>query len=336
MTGGSERLTRATFLQHARAATLARLHRAGIVAFLVFAAIFLSACSPEAEPTPPPSPATPAPAPAASSTPAPAAGPPEVGLGLATVDLGVGLNRFAFGIRGEDSKPVRTPTALATFMFIESTPYEVRAQAEASFVTWPTGRAGVYVVDGVDLDRAGRWGLVVEVETEEGVIAVGQLGFDVKLTSSSAAVGSLAPRSLNKTGGDGADYAEITTSPDPDLDLYRMTVAAAIDEGRPTVVTFATPAFCSTATCGPQVEVVSSLKDRYASQASFIHVEVYDNPVEMREDFSRGRISPVLEEWGLISEPYTFILDGKGVIKSKFEGFVTEQELEAALKKVLG
>ena len=308
-----------------------RLYSAALVVSLV---LFVVGCSSDSGPAPTP---TAAPAAVASApTPGAAGGPLEVRLGLATVDIGVGLNRFAFGVRGADSKPVRTPTALATFMFIESTPYEVRARAEASFVTWPTGRAGVYVIDGVELDKAGRWGLVVEVEVEDGAVAVGQLGFDVKLTSSSPAIGSLAPRSLNKTGGDGDDLEEITTSPEPDPDLYRMTVADAIIAGRPAVVTFATPAFCSTATCGPQVEVVTALKDRYASEASFIHVEVYDNPVEMRGDFSKGRISPVLEEWGLISEPYTFILDGKGVIRLKFEGFVTEGELEAALKKVLG
>ena len=314
---------------------IARLLGAAASVSLVVSGIVMAACSSDAGPASPPTAAPTAAAPP-GATPAPSAGLPEVGLGLATIDLGVGLNRVAFGIRGADSKPVRAPTALATFMFIESTPYEVRAQAQASFVTWPTGRAGVYVVDGVELNKAGRWGLVVEVETEDGAIAVGQLGFDVKLTSSSPAIGSLAPPSLNKTGERWADLEEITTSPDPDPDLYRMTVAEAVDAGKPTVVTFATPAFCSTATCGPQVEVVSALKERHAGEASFIHVEVYDNPVEMREDFSKGRISPVLEEWGLISEPYTFILDGEGVIRSKFEGFVTEEELEAALKKVLG
>ena len=311
-------------------------YSAAVIVALVLFGSSIAGCSSEPEPTPSPTVPPTAAAPAAAPTTAPAGGPQEVHLGLATVDLGVGLNRFAFGVRGAGSKPVRTPNALATFMFIESTPYEVRAQAEAAFVTWPTGRAGVYVVDGVDLDKAGRWGLVVEVETEDGAIAVGQLGFEVKVTSSSPAIGSLAPRSLNKTGADGADLKEITTSPEPDPDLYRMTVADAVAEGRPTVVTFATPAFCSTATCGPQVDVVTALKGRYASQASFIHVEVYDNPVEIREDFSKRRLSPVLEEWGLISEPYTFILDGEGVIRSKFEGFVTEGELEAALKKVLG
>ena len=313
----------------------ARLYSAAVIAALVVSGFSIVGCSSDAGPASP-IPAAPTAAAPSAPTPGAASGPPEVRLGLATVDIGVGLNRFAFGVRGQDSKPIRTPAALATFMYIESTPYEVRAQAQASFVTWPTGRAGVYVVEGVDLDKAGRWGLVVEVETEDGAVAVGQLGFDVKLTSSSPAIGSLAPRSLNKTGGDGTDLKEITTSPEPDADLYRMTVAEAIAAGRPAVVTFATPAFCSTATCGPQVEVVSAIKDRYAERASFIHVEVYDNPVEMREDFSKGRLSPVLEEWGLISEPYTFILDGEGVIRSKFEGFVTEQELEAALKEVLG
>ena len=293
------------------------------LALVLLAALACSSGAGPATPTPPP----PAPSPA---------GPPEVRLGLATVDLGVGPNRFAFGILGPDSSPIRVPTARATFMYIDSTPYEARAQAQANFVTWPAGRAGVYVVNPVELDKAGRWGLVVEVQTQDGVTRVGQLGFDVQLTSSSPAVGSLAPRSLNKTNDDVDDLIEITTSTQPDPDLYRLTIADAIDSGKPAVVTFATPAFCKTATCGPQVEVVSAIQDRRADQANFIHVEVYDNPLEIGGDLSKARISPIVQEWGLISEPYTFIIDGQGVIKSKFEGFVTDQELEAALQEILG
>ncbi len=296
---------------------------------LALAGLAALACSSASAPTP-------APAPMPAPTPAAGGAPPEVRLGLATVDLGVGPNRFAFGIIGPDSRPIRVPTARATFMYIDSTPYQVRAQAEASFVTWPAGRAGVYVVNDVELDKAGRWGLVVEVETEDGLTRIGQLGFDVGVASSSPAIGSLAPRSLNKTANGVDDLGEISTSPEPDPDLYRVTIAEAIAAGAPTVVTFATPAFCRTSTCGPQVEVVSALEDKRSDEASFIHVEVYDNPLEMGGDLSKGRISPILEEWGLISEPYTFILDGEGVIRSKFEGFVTERELEAALEEVLG
>ena len=101
------------------------------------------------------------------------------------------------------------------------------------------------------------------------------------------------------------------------------------------MVTFATPAYCKTATCGPQVGVVSSIKDKYQGEANFIHVEVYDNPNQMFGDLSKAQISPLLKEWGVVSEPFTFVLDKNGRITSKFEGFVTKQELEAALLKTL-
>jgi len=40
-------------------------------------------------------------------------------------------------------------------------------------------------------------------------------------------------------------------------------------------------------------------------------------------------------EWSLPSEPWTFIVDAEGLVASKFEGFATRDELEAALADVL-
>ena len=260
----------------------------------------------------------------------------EVNLGLATVDLGVGINRFAFGIIDSNSKPVRVQTAKATFMYIATTPFEVRAIATANFSSWPTGQAGVYVVKEVHLDQEGRWGLLVEVEADDGIVEVGQLGFEVKSKPSSIEIGSFPPAIQNKTSDSVESLTEITTSPVPDPDLYKLTIADAIKLDKPTVISFSTPAFCTTATCGPQIEVISALKERHQSEASFIHIEIYDNLLEMKGDLSKGIISPVVQEWGLISEPYTFILDDQGLIKFKFEGFVTEKELESALSELLG
>jgi hypothetical protein len=84
------------------------------------------------------------------------------------------------------------------------------------------------------------------------------------------------------------------------------------------------------------VQVVSDLKDRYESRASFVHVEVYENPSEIQGDITRGRLSPLMDEWGLRIEPFTYVLDGDGLVRSKFEGFVTVGELEVALVDVLG
>ena len=42
-----------------------------------------------------------------------------------------------------------------------------------------------------------------------------------------------------------------------------------------------------------------------------------------------------MQEWSLVSEPFTFIVDKNGVITRKFEGFTTSDELVSALKKLI-
>ena len=58
-------------------------------------------------------------------------------------------------------------------------------------------------------------------------------------------------------------------------------------------------------------------------------MEVY--PGEIEGDFSKASLSPAFVEWRLEAEPFTFVVDTSGVLVAKFEGFVTEEELESAL-----
>jgi hypothetical protein len=70
-----------------------------------------------------------------------------------------------------------------------------------------------------------------------------------------------------------------------------MTVAEAIQSKKPTVVTFATPAFCQTRFCGPVVdEVVLPLAKDYAGRANFIHIEPY-NLAEARQGLAESRLA---------------------------------------------
>lgn len=259
----------------------------------------------------------------------------QVKLGLATIDLGIGSNRFVFGILDENSLPVRLPSVRATFMFIETEPYKIKSQMNAKFIKWPTGKSGVYVLNDVIFDKEGNWGLLVDYTEESGDVYIGQIAFEVKSRSSAPSIGDFVPNSINKTVANGFKISEITSSPKPDLDLYALTIKEAIHTSKPTVVVFASPAFCQTATCGPQVEVVSEVKDRYNRAVNFIHIEIFDNPSEMQGNFSKGKISPLMEEWSLISEPFTFILDHKGAVAYRFEGFVTSRELQSALEDVI-
>ena len=83
--------------------------------------------------------------------------------------------------------------------------------------------------------------------------------------------------------------------------------------------------------------MLSELNDRWSEQAAnFIHVEVYQNPHLIGESQALGDLVEAVAEWGLPTEPWTFIVDGGGVIRAKFEGFVTLEELEEGLEDVLG
>jgi hypothetical protein len=156
------------------------------------------------------------------------------------------------------------------------------------------------------------------------------LGNTVVLRHSAAPeVGEKAIPSENPTLHAGVDPKTVTTAEPPDEDLLHTTVAAAMAKHRPFVVTFATPAFCQTRTCGPVVQVTQSVaKDWQANGVDFIHVEVYKD-----NDPAKGT-NKWVDEWKLRSEPFTFVVDKNGIIRSRFEGAFSAAELETAVSKV--
>jgi hypothetical protein len=122
----------------------------------------------------------------------------------------------------------------------------------------------------------------------------------------------------------------LTTRRPPDLGLLRYSVAGVLAAHRPFVVTFATPKFCTSRTCGPVVDVVDAVRKRFASSpVRFIHVEVFRG-----NDPAKG-YNRWMREWGLQSEPWTFVVGADGRVKAKFEGSVSVAELSAAVRPLL-
>jgi hypothetical protein len=108
-----------------------------------------------------------------------------------------------------------------------------------------------------------------------------------------------------------------------------------MNNGMPTIITFASPSFCRTATCGPQIEVISSISQQFGHRLNVIHIEVYERS-EIDDDGNYElTISSLLEAWGLNTEPFSFILDKTGTVVAKFEGFVTEAELTETIRAIL-
>src|SRR5438270_563755 len=92
-----------------------------------------------------------------------------------------------------------------------------------------------------------------------------------------------------------------------------LAVADALTQGKPLVVLFATPGFCTSQTCGPQLEVFQTVANRYRDRANFIHVEIFKDPQARTPNAT-------VEEWSLPSEPWTFVVDAAGNLADKFDG----------------
>ena len=258
---------------------------------------------------------------------------------LATTVLSVGTQRVAFLLQTTKSL-IKAPVATVTSTYLGegAAPGE---EKQASFHLWPYGVRGAYATQ-LNFDRPGPWQLDIAVEGPEGP-ANTQLRLDISESGSTSIpeIGSIPPFRANKTIHTVNGLEELTTDYSPDLDLYQMTVGEAIITGQPTVIVFATPAFCTSPTCGPQVDTVSELKEVYRDEANFIHVELYDNPDEIQGDLSKAVLSDLVHDWGLSSIPHwsneswTFVLGADGRIAHRFEGFATLEELEEVLEAEL-
>ena len=180
------------------------------------------------------------------------------------------------------------------------------------------------------LPRAGKYWMLAE--PEGGKTKVQALGNVVVVKNDpppdvgDPAIASDTP-TLTSAGG---DAEAITTRTPPDESLLQYSVADSLVARVPFVVTFATPKFCSSRTCGPVVDVVEEVQHRLDGEnVRFIHVEVYkDNDPALGYDEWMG-------EWNLRTEPWTFLVGSNGKIVDRFEGTVSVNELETAVREKL-
>ena len=252
-----------------------------------------------------------------------------------TSDLGVGINRVGFVLTSATGLVTEPSASISSYFSPEDgslgQPVET---ASAVFRPWPYGSRGLYTTS-LTFDREGEWGIDIAVKDPDGLVKKAQLFFDVQKSPSAPAVGSPALKSQTKTIDDVESLAQISTGSLQDADLYETTLAIAIESGMPVVVVFASPAFCINAVCGPQVEVLQQLKDKYKGRARFIHVDFYDNPQGIQGDLTKARLSPAVLEWNLPSTEWSFVIDRRGIVAARFEAFATFEELEEALVPLL-
>ena len=260
---------------------------------------------------------------------------PDVAVTMGSSDFAVGRNRVVFLVVRGNGSLVQAPTATVEFASSDGQPQRTEATLEPLGAHEHGGEevephdhldvTDVYAAR-IQAPRAGRYWFVV-TPAGERIQAVGTL--DVADRTVTPPIGAPAPASDNPTLA-GAPARAITTARPPDTELLRHSIADSLRDHVPFVAVFATPAFCQSRVCGPTVEVVEKVAHEFAGDGvRFIHVEIYaDN--DPQNGFNRW-----VREWDLPTEPWIFLVDGKGTIRGKFEGAVSVDELAHAVEEEL-
>jgi hypothetical protein len=236
-------------------------------------------------------------------------------------DFAPGVVRYSFLVVQTNGELVSRPTATVDLARgLNDAPFQrVTARLERVAASGADEVTALYVAK-LRIREPGTYWLVAQPKGST-VQALGQLEVNAKTVSPS--LGALAPRTDTPTLGD-APISMLTTRTPPDRDLLRWSVADSIAAHKPFVVTFATPKYCNSRTCGPVVDVVRSVA-RGFPQIRFIHVEIYEH-----NDPQQGQ-NRWVRAWKLPSEPWTFVVGADGRIKAKFEGAFSARELRRAV-----
>lgn len=255
----------------------------------------------------------------------------DVAIVPGTSDYAPGVNRVSFLVVDKQSRLIEQPTArIWVARGLRQRPYQ-ETVARLEPVGVPGGARAdaqsIYVTH-VRTPSPGTYWLLAEPAGGK-VQALGNVV--VKKHAAAPQVGERAIPVRNPTATSARAARAITTARPPDTELLRVSVAQALAAKQPFVVTFATPLYCQSRTCGPVVQVVQSVAKRWQGKGvRFIHVEIYEG-----NDPARG-VNRWVAAWKLQSEPFTFVVDRTGVIRTKLEGAFSPAELEAAVKQVAG
>jgi hypothetical protein len=244
-------------------------------------------------------------------------------------EISVGPNRFLVGLLDNHDAPAGSPKVEMRISFYDlaRSKTESVAQEDMEWMWIVRPRVGLYSGE-VIFDRAGEWGAVVTVEGN-GLSETVRASFEVMPESSTPAIGASVPPSETPTASGRAAIARISTDPHPNPRFYEASIAQAVRAGEPFVAVFATPKFCTSAVCGPMLDNVKEVA-RTHPETTFIHIEPYELPADP------SALEPVASavEWGLPSEPWAFVVDSKGRLAAKYEGALTQKELDSALTRL--
>ncbi|MGH2981075.1 MAG: hypothetical protein ACRDKV_03410 [Solirubrobacterales bacterium] len=179
----------------------------------------------------------------------------------------------------------------------------------------------------VDFPTDGEWRVGALIREDDTLTAtllpsavVGQFEDIPRVGERPPAIHTPTPESV------GGDLSKLTTRIPPET-MNEADFAEALGE-KPIVLLFATPQFCESRVCGPVVDIAAQVQRDYGEEVEFIHMEIHNE-----NDPAKG-VRPQVRAFSLPSEPWLFVIDRNGVVRTEIEGSFSASELTRAVKGV--
>jgi hypothetical protein len=131
------------------------------------------------------------------------------------------------------------------------------------------------------------------------------------------------------TTTDGRGVNPICTR-DPICPFHMQSLDVAMTQHLPIALVFATPALCTSATCGPVLDSVVAASAAFAGKINFVHSEIY---VSLSRNVDN---TPAVLAYHLQSEPLMFLADATGTVVERIDGLFGRGEATAALTRLAG
>lgn len=246
---------------------------------------------------------------------------------VASSEIVIGDNRLQIGLIDGNDAPLRSPKTKLAVSFVAPGQNQPTSETDMSFVWTIKPIQGLWVGEAT-FDTAGQWEAIIEV-SGGGHDETVRTTVDVKQRGTTPVIGAPAPSVDTPTAADVDDLAEISTDSNPDPRFYKLSIADALKTGKPTVIVFATPKFCTSQVCGPTLSIVKDVANEFP-EVNFIHVE----PYELDKVPEKLEPVPAVTAFGLPSEPWVFVTDSKGRVAGKYEGSIAPVELKKLLRSL--
>jgi len=115
---------------------------------------------------------------------------------------------------------------------------------------------------------------------------------------------------------------------EPPCPLHEVSLDAALGEGRPVALLFATPARCQSRLCGPVLDNLVAQRDAFADRVRFVHAEIYATR-------TGSELAPAVRAYHLESEPFLFLAGADGVVRERLDNAFDRTEVAAALGRLV-